>query len=134
MDLFNNFKFDDIEKAIEDYKNGKPVIVADDEDRENEGDLICSAQMATPEIINFMAKECRGLICLAIDSTIAERLELPQMVKNNTEGMKTAFTLSIDGAEKYGVTTFFSNINNEDEGYHLRNIYIGSDVNIPNEK
>ena len=107
MDLFS-FKFDNIEDAIKDYKAGKPVIVADDEDRENEGDLICSAQMATPEIINFMARECRGLICLAIDHTIAERLELPQMVENNTEGMKTAFTLSIDGAEKFGVTTGIS--------------------------
>ena len=107
MDLFN-FKFDKIEDAIKDYAAGRPIIVADDEDRENEGDLICSAQMATPEIINFMAKECRGLICLAIDHTIAERLELPQMVKNNTEGLKTAFTLSIDGAEKYGVTTGIS--------------------------
>ncbi len=107
MDLFN-FKFDNIEDAIKDYKAGKPIIVADDEDRENEGDLICSAQMATPEIINFMARECRGLVCLAIDHTIAERLELPQMVENNTEGMKTAFTLSIDGAEKFGVTTGIS--------------------------
>lgn len=107
MDLFS-FKFDDIEEAIKDYKAGKPIIVADDEDRENEGDLICSAQMATPEIINFMARECRGLVCLAIDQTIAQRLELPQMVENNTEGMKTAFTLSIDGAEKYGVTTGIS--------------------------
>ncbi len=107
MDLFK-FTFDKIEDAIADYKAGKPIIVADDEDRENEGDLICSAQMATPEIINFMARECRGLICLAIDHTIAERLELPQMVDNNTEGMKTAFTLSIDGAEKFGVTTGIS--------------------------
>ncbi len=107
MDLFN-FKFDKIEDAIADYKAGRPIIVADDEDRENEGDLICSAQMATPEIINFMAKECRGLICLAIDHTIAERLDLPQMVENNTEGLKTAFTLSIDGAEKFGVTTGIS--------------------------
>ena len=107
MDLFN-FKFDSIEDAIKDYKAGKPIIVADDEDRENEGDLICSAQMATPEIINFMARDCRGLVCLAIDHTIAERLELPQMVDNNTEGMKTAFTLSIDGAEKFGVSTGIS--------------------------
>lgn len=107
MDLFN-FKFDSIEDAIKDYKAGKPIIVADDEDRENEGDLICSAQMATPKIINFMARECRGLVCLAIDHTIAERLELPQMVDNNTEGMKTAFTLSIDGAEKFGVSTGIS--------------------------
>ncbi len=107
MDLFK-FKFDNIEDAIADYKAGRPIVVADDEDRENEGDLICSAQMVTPEIINFMARECRGLVCLAIDHTIAERLELPQMVENNTEGMKTAFTLSIDGAEKYGVTTGIS--------------------------
>ncbi len=107
MDLFS-FKFDKIEDAIADYKAGRPIIVADDEDRENEGDLICSAQMATPEIINFMAKECRGLICLAIAPEIAQRLDLPQMVENNTEGLKTAFTLSIDGAEKYGVTTGIS--------------------------
>ncbi len=107
MDLFS-FKFDKIEDAIADYKAGRPIIVADDEDRENEGDLICSAQMATPEIINFMAKECRGLICLAIAPEIAQRLDLPQMVDNNTESLKTAFTLSIDGAEKYGVTTGIS--------------------------
>jgi len=103
-----NFKFDDIEEAIKDYKAGRPIIVADDEDRENEGDLICSAQMVTPEIINFMARECRGLICLAIAPEIAQRLDLPQMVENNTEGLKTAFTLSIDGAEKFGVTTGIS--------------------------
>lgn len=107
MDL-HKFKFDNIEDAIKDYKSGKPVIVADDEDRENEGDLICSAEKATPEIINFMARECRGLVCLAIAPEIAQRLDLPQMVDNNTEGMKTAFTLSIDGAEKYGVTTGIS--------------------------
>ena len=103
-----NFKFDDIEEAIKDYKAGRPIIVADDEDRENEGDLICSAQMVTPEIINFMARECRGLVCLAIAPEIAQRLDLPQMVENNTEGLKTAFTLSIDGAEKFGVTTGIS--------------------------
>lgn len=100
-----NFKFDNIKDAIEDFKNGKPIIVADDEDRENEGDLICSGQMVTPEIINFMAQEARGLICLAIAPEIAEKLDLPQMVEQNTERMKTAFTLSIDASEKYGVTT-----------------------------
>jgi len=103
-----NFKFNTIEEALEDFKAGRPVIVADDEDRENEGDLLLSAQFATPEWINFMAKECRGLVCLAISEEIAERLELPQMVEQNTEGMKTAFTLSIDGAEKFGVTTGIS--------------------------
>lgn len=101
-------KFNTIEEAIEDFKKGKPIIVADDEDRENEGDLIISGQMATPEIINFMAQEARGLICLAISDDIAQRLDLPQMVEQNTERMKTAFTLSIDAAEKYGVTTGIS--------------------------
>ncbi len=103
-----DFKFDNIKDAIEDFKNGKPIIVADDEDRENEGDLICSGQMVTPDIINFMAQEARGLICLAISHEIAEKLDLPQMVEQNTERMKTAFTLSIDASEKYGVTTGIS--------------------------
>lgn len=104
----SEFKFDKIEDAIKDFQAGKPIIVADDEDRENEGDLLCSAQCVTPEIINFMAKECRGLICLAINDEIAKNLDLPQMVENNTEKMRTAFTLSIDAAERYGVTTGIS--------------------------
>lgn len=104
----SEFKFDKIEDAIKDFKAGKPIIVADDEDRENEGDLLCSAQCVTPEIINFMAKECRGLICLAIADEIAENLDLPQMVENNTEKMRTAFTLSIDAAQRFGVTTGIS--------------------------
>lgn len=104
----SEFKFDKIEDAIKDFQAGKPIIVADDEDRENEGDLLCSAQCVTPEIINFMAKECRGLICLAINDEIAQNLDLPQMVENNTEKMRTAFTLSIDAAERYGVTTGIS--------------------------
>ncbi len=103
-----NFKFDNIEEAIEDFKNGKMIIVADDEDRENEGDLICSGQMVTPEIIKFMAENAKGLICLAISEEIAEKMELPQMVEQNSESMKTAFTISIDAAEKYGVTTGIS--------------------------
>ncbi|MBP3847754.1 3,4-dihydroxy-2-butanone-4-phosphate synthase [bacterium] len=102
------FRFDSIEDAINDFKLGRPIIVADDEDRENEGDVIVSAQMVTPEIVNFLASEVRGLICLAISSDIAEKLELPQMVNQNTEGMKTAFTVSIDADEKYGVTTGIS--------------------------
>ena len=102
------FRFDSIEEAIEDFKQGKPIIVADDESRENEGDLICSGQMVTPEIINFMAQEARGLICLALSHEIAEKLDLPQMVEQNSDRMKTAFTISIDAAEKYGVTTGIS--------------------------
>ena len=102
------FRFDSIEDAIEDFKLGKPIIVADDESRENEGDLICSGQMVTPEIINFMAQEARGLICLALSHEIAEKLDLPQMVEQNSDRMKTAFTISIDEEKKYGVTTGIS--------------------------
>ena len=102
------FRFDSIEDALKDFNEGKMIIVADDEDRENEGDLICSGQMVTPEIINFMANEAKGLICLAISPEIAKKLELQQMVEQNSEGMKTAFTVSIDAAEKYGVTTGIS--------------------------
>ncbi len=104
----DDFRFDNIEDAIEDFKNGKMLIVADDEDRENEGDIICSGQMVTPEVINFMAREAGGLICLAISNEIAEKLNLPQMVEQNSESMKTAFTVSIDADEKYGVTTGIS--------------------------
>ena len=104
----NKFKFDSIESALEDFKAGKPIIVADDEDRENEGDVIVSAEKVTPKIINFLATEVRGLICLAISDNIAKQLDLPQMVDQNTEEMKTAFTISIDAAEKYGVTTGIS--------------------------
>lgn len=106
--MLNAVKFNTIEEALEDFKQGKPLIVADDEDRENEGDLIISAQCITPELINFMTKECRGLVCLAISSTIADKLELPQMVQKNTESMKTAFSLSIDAHPKFGVTTGIS--------------------------
>ena len=108
MCKMENFKFDLIEDALEDFKNGKMIIVADDEDRENEGDIICSGQMVTPEVINFLAENAKGLICLAIDHTIAEKLNLPQMVEQNSESMKTAFTVSIDADEKFGVTTGIS--------------------------
>ena len=100
--------FSSIEDALIDYANGKIVIVVDDEDRENEGDMICNAKFATPENINYMAQQARGLICVAIDKTLAEKMQLNQMVEQNTESMKTAFTISIDADEKYGVTTGIS--------------------------
>lgn len=100
--------FNTVEEAIECFKAGKPVLIADDENRENEGDLICSAEKITPEIINFMAQECRGLVCLAITPQRAKELELTQMVEKNTESAQTAFTQSIDGAAKFGVTTGIS--------------------------
>ena len=100
--------FSSIEDALIDYKQGKIVIVVDDENRENEGDMICAADFSTPENINYMAQNARGLICVAIDKCIAEKMELNQMVEQNTESMKTAFTVSIDADEKFGVTTGIS--------------------------
>lgn len=100
--------FSSIEDALIDYSKGKIIIVVDDEDRENEGDMICAADFATPENINFMAQNARGLICVAIDKSIADKMELNQMVEQNTESMKTAFTVSIDADEKFGVSTGIS--------------------------
>lgn len=108
MSGINENLFNTVEAAIDDFKIGKPVLIADDEDRENEGDLICSAEKITPDIINFMAQECRGLVCLAITPERAKELELTQMVSKNTESAQTAFTQSIDGAAKFGVTTGIS--------------------------
>ncbi len=100
--------FSSIEDALTDYSKGKIIIVVDDENRENEGDMICNAKFASPENINFMAQKARGLICVAIDNEIAQKMQLNQMVEQNTESMKTAFTISIDADEKFGVTTGIS--------------------------
>lgn len=90
------FKFNTIEEAIEDIRQGKMIIVVDDEDRENEGDLVMAAEKVTPEAINFMAIYGRGLICVPITKKRAEELELPLMVNHNTDNMYTAFTVSVD--------------------------------------
>lgn len=100
--------FDKVEEAIQDIKNGKMVIIADDENRENEGDLVCAAEKITPEIINFMITEGRGLICLTLTKEITEKLNLSQMVQSNTESHGCAFTVSIDAQQEYGVTTGIS--------------------------
>ncbi|TPQ16010.1 bifunctional 3,4-dihydroxy-2-butanone-4-phosphate synthase/GTP cyclohydrolase II [Streptomyces sporangiiformans] len=99
---------DPIEQAIADIADGRPVVVVDDEDRENEGDLVIAAEKATPEIIAFMMSECRGLICAPMEGDELDRLKLPQMVDNNTESMRTAFTVSVDAGPAYGVTTGIS--------------------------
>ena len=98
-------QFGTVEQAIADIKAGKLIIVADDENRENEGDLICSAQLVTPELINFMIRKAGGWICLAITGERADQLDLPQQSETNTEEHRTAFTISIDAAERFGVTT-----------------------------
>ena len=90
------YKLNTIAEALEDIKNGKVVIVVDDENRENEGDFICAAEMITPEIINFMSRYGRGLICTPIEEKRAEELRLPMMVNDNTALHTTAFTVSID--------------------------------------
>ncbi|MFF2506851.1 bifunctional 3,4-dihydroxy-2-butanone-4-phosphate synthase/GTP cyclohydrolase II [Streptomyces sp. NPDC058067] len=104
----DDFVLDPVEQAIRDIANGRPVVVVDDEDRENEGDLVIAAEKATPEIIAFMMSECRGLICAPMENDELERLELPQMVERNTESMRTAFTVSVDAGPAHGVTTGIS--------------------------
>lgn len=101
-------QFSTVEEAIEAIRNGEMVIIADDEDRENEGDFVCAAEKVTPEIINFMALEGRGLICLTLTPELCEKLELTQMIVPSPDPMGTAFTVSIDAAPKYGVTTGIS--------------------------
>ncbi|MFI6149550.1 bifunctional 3,4-dihydroxy-2-butanone-4-phosphate synthase/GTP cyclohydrolase II [Streptomyces sp. NPDC051109] len=102
------FRLDPVEQAIRDIAAGRPVVVVDDEDRENEGDLVIAAEKATPEIVAFMMSECRGLICAPMEGPELERLELPQMVQKNTESMQTAFTVSVDASAAHGVTTGIS--------------------------
>jgi len=102
------FQFDSINAALVDLKAGRAVVVVDDENRENEGDLICAAQFATPDMINFMAVEARGLICLAMTGDRLDELDLPLMVSNTTDSNQTAFTVSIDAAPNLGVTTGIS--------------------------
>jgi len=103
-----DFKFNTIDEAIEDILNGKMVIVVDDQDRENEGDLVCAAEKVTPEIINFMAKEGRGLICLTMLPERLKELDIQLMTTNNTDPKGTAFCVSIDAHPKYGITTGIS--------------------------
>ena len=98
--------FNTIEEALAAIRNGKMIILVDDEDRENEGDLMIAAEKVTPEAINFMAKCGRGLICLALTPERVKDLELPMMVSDNTSNFQTAFTISIDA--KYGTTTGIS--------------------------
>ena len=89
-------KFNTIEEAIEDLRNGKMIIVVDDPDRENEGDLICAAEFATTENVNFMASYAKGLICMPMSKELTHKLKLNQMVTENTDNHCTAFTVSID--------------------------------------
>jgi 3,4-dihydroxy 2-butanone 4-phosphate synthase / GTP cyclohydrolase II len=100
-------KFAGIEKSLRELRSGRMIVIADDEDRENEGDLMIASEMVTPEVINFMATHARGLICLAMTGERLDQLELGPMVLHNTAHLGTAFTVSID-ARGRGVTTGIS--------------------------
>ncbi len=105
--MSNNIQLNSIEEAIEDIRQGKIIIVVDDEDRENEGDFLAAAEKVTPEMINFMATHGRGLICVPLTESRCKELELNTMVNNNTDIMQTAFTVSVD-LRGNGVTTGIS--------------------------
>ncbi|MFI9310497.1 bifunctional 3,4-dihydroxy-2-butanone-4-phosphate synthase/GTP cyclohydrolase II [Streptomyces triculaminicus] len=99
---------DPVERAIADIAAGRPVVVVDDADRENEGDLVVAAEKITTEIVAFMMSECRGLICVPLEEPDIDRLDLPQMVTRNTESMRTAFTVSVDASHAHGTDTGIS--------------------------
>ncbi|MGH7475015.1 MAG: bifunctional 3,4-dihydroxy-2-butanone-4-phosphate synthase/GTP cyclohydrolase II [Longimicrobiales bacterium] len=100
--------FERVEAAIADIAQGRMVIVADDEDRENEGDLVCAAAKITPAMVNFMALQGRGLICVALTPERADELDLPLMAEQAQDGFGTAFTVSVDAHQRFGVTTGIS--------------------------
>ncbi|WP_328656534.1 bifunctional 3,4-dihydroxy-2-butanone-4-phosphate synthase/GTP cyclohydrolase II [Streptomyces sp. NBC_00334] len=107
-DGIDDLSLDPVERAVADIAAGRPVVVVDDENRENEGDLVVAAEKATEEIVAFMMTECRGLICAPMEGEELDRLRLPQMVDDNTESMKTAFTVSVDATAAHGVSTGIS--------------------------
>jgi 3,4-dihydroxy 2-butanone 4-phosphate synthase/GTP cyclohydrolase II len=100
----SKYKFDTIEDAIQDIKEGKMIILVDDEDRENEGDLTMAAEKVTPEAINFMAKYGRGLICLSLTPEKCDELQLPMMAAKNTSSFGTGFTVSIEAKNSTGIS------------------------------
>lgn len=93
------FQYNTIEEAVEALRNGEIILVTDDENRENEGDMICAAEFATTENVNFMASYAKGLICMPMDESLCRKLNLPQMAVDNTDNHSTAFTISIDGVD-----------------------------------
>src|SRR6056300_707896 len=99
-------RIDPIEEAIAEIKAGKMIVLIDDDDRENEGDLVCAAEMVTPQIVNFMASKGKGLICLPLCKDLINKFDLKMMTNNNKAANKTAFTVSIEAAE--GITTGIS--------------------------
>lgn len=101
-------KFNSVKDAIKDIKDGKMIIVVDDEDRENEGDLVFAAEKATPEHINFMISKAKGLVCVPMEENRLKELEIEDMTFNNSESMRTSFTVSVDASPKFSTTTGIS--------------------------
>ncbi|NQT30002.1 MAG: bifunctional 3,4-dihydroxy-2-butanone-4-phosphate synthase/GTP cyclohydrolase II [Candidatus Saganbacteria bacterium] len=108
MSTTPKINFNTIEEAIREIENGRMVVVVDDKDRENEGDLVIAAEKITPEAINFMITHARGLVCVPMTEERLNEISLPQMVEYNRESMKTAFTISVDAHTKFGVSTGIS--------------------------
>src|SRR5205823_7379115 len=94
-----------IPEILEELRLGKPIVLVDDEDRENEGDLVYAAEKVTPEAVNFMLKEARGILCVALTGEVCDRLRLHSQTEINTASLGTAFTVSIDAHKRFGVTT-----------------------------
>ncbi|HEV8291028.1 MAG TPA: 3,4-dihydroxy-2-butanone-4-phosphate synthase, partial [Tepidisphaeraceae bacterium] len=94
-----------IPEVLDELRAGKPIVLVDDEDRENEGDLVYAAEKVTPEAVNFMLKEARGILCLALTGEVCDRLRLHSQTEINTASLGTAFTVSIDAHKRFGVTT-----------------------------
>ncbi|MEV1203748.1 3,4-dihydroxy-2-butanone-4-phosphate synthase, partial [Microbispora rosea] len=99
----SGIRLDPIERAVNDIRDGRPVVVVDNENRENEGDLIFAASKATPELVAFMIRYTSGVICVGMEGTTLDRLGLPLMVQDNRERLRTAYTISVDARD--GVTT-----------------------------
>jgi 3,4-dihydroxy 2-butanone 4-phosphate synthase / GTP cyclohydrolase II len=108
MSRERDMEFDRVEDAIADIRAGRMVIVADDEDRENEGDLVCAASAITPELINFMLRHGCGMICVPLTEERADALNLSYMTERNTDSMGTGFTVTVDGHSRFGITTGIS--------------------------
>lgn len=108
MENKNEVFFSSIEDALIEINNGKMIIVVDDEDRENEGDLVMAAQFVTPDSINFMITHAKGLVCAPMCESILDKLDLKDMVKKNKDSFKTAFTVSVDASKSHGITTGIS--------------------------
>ena len=97
--------FASIPQVLSALKSGQMIVLVDDADRENEGDLVCAAQFITPEQVNFMLREARGVLCVAMDADSCDRLHLHPQAAHNTAPMGTAFTISVDGHPRHGITT-----------------------------